>query len=173
MSCWPIALATPKSITLTTGRPSCSVTSTLVGLRSRWMIPFWWACCTAWQTVREQLQPLAERQAVLVAVLRDRHAADQLHHEVRPARLASRPASSTRAMFGWSISASACRSASKRAMTCAGVHARLDDLQRHLAADRLVLLGHEDHAHAPFADLLQQLVRADLRAGPCSSDWRS
>ena len=28
------------------------------------------------------------------------------------------PASSTRAMFGWSISASACRSASKRAITC-------------------------------------------------------
>ena len=26
------------------------------------------------------------------------------------------------------------------------------------------LLGHIDHAHAPFADLLQQLVGADLRA---------
>ncbi len=40
VSCWPIALATPKSMTLTTGTPSCSVTSTLDGLRSRWMIPF-------------------------------------------------------------------------------------------------------------------------------------
>ena len=50
VSCCPIALATPKSITLTTGVPSCSVTRTLDGLRSRWMIPFWWACCTAWQT---------------------------------------------------------------------------------------------------------------------------
>ena len=47
----------------------------------------------------------------------------------------------------------------------AGVHARLDDLQGHLAADRLLLLGHVDHAHAPFADLLQQLVAADDRAG--------
>ena len=46
-----------------------------------------------------------------------------------------------------------------------GVHARLDDLQRHLAADRLLLLGHEDDAHAAFADLLQQLVGADERAG--------
>ena len=45
------------------------------------------------------------------------------------------------------------------------VHARLDDLQRDAAADRLLLLGHIDDAHAPFADLLQQLVRADLRAG--------
>ena len=45
------------------------------------------------------------------------------------------------------------------------VHAGLDDLERHLAADRLVLLGHVDDAHAPFADLLQQLVGADDCAG--------
>ena len=45
-----MALATPKSITLGTGTPSCSVTRMLEGLRSRWMIPFWCACCTAWQT---------------------------------------------------------------------------------------------------------------------------
>ena len=51
-------------------------------------------------------------------------------------------------------------------MTCARVHAGLDDLQGHLAADRLLLLGHEDEAHAALADLLQQLVRADHRAGP-------
>ena len=29
---------------------SAALTSTLPGLRSRWMIPFWCACCTAWQT---------------------------------------------------------------------------------------------------------------------------
>ena len=45
------------------------------------------------------------------------------------------------------------------------VHAGLDDLERHLPLDRLGLLGHEDDAHAAFADLLQQLVRADDRAG--------
>jgi hypothetical protein len=33
-------LATPKSITLGTGRPSYSATSTFDGLMSRWMIPF-------------------------------------------------------------------------------------------------------------------------------------
>ena len=38
--------------------------------------------------------------------------------------------------------------------------------ERHLAADRLRLLGHVDDAHAAFADLLQQLVGADDRAGP-------
>ena len=51
-----------------------------------------------------------------------------------------------------------------------GVHARLDDLQRHPAADRVRLLGHEDDAHAAFADLLQQLVGADDRAGAFGSE---
>ena len=32
-----------------------------------------------------------------------------------------------------------------------GVHARLDDLERDLAADRLDLLGDEDQAEAAFA----------------------
>ena len=68
-------------------------------------------------------------------------------------------------MFGWSIMARACRSASKRAMTCLRVHARLDDLQSDLAADRLCLLGHVDDAQAAFADLLEELVRADVSAG--------
>ena len=45
------------------------------------------------------------------------------------------------------------------------IHTRLDDLQRHTALNRLLLLGHVDHAHAAFADLLQQLERADLRTG--------
>ena len=43
----------------------------------------------------------------------------------------------------------------------AAVHAGLDDLQGHLAADRLFLLGHKDDPHAPFADLLAKLVGAD------------
>ncbi len=50
VSRWSMALAKPKSITLGTGRPSRSVTSTLEGLMSRWMIPFWCACWIAWQT---------------------------------------------------------------------------------------------------------------------------
>ncbi len=46
----------------------------------------------------------------------------------------------------------------------AAVHARLDDLERNAAADGPLLFRHVDHAHAPFADLLQQLVGPDLRA---------
>ena len=46
------------------------------------------------------------------------------------------------------------------------VHARLDDLDGDAALDRFRLLGHPDVAHAPFADLFEQLVRADDIAGP-------
>ena len=34
----------------------------------------------------------------------------------------------------------------------AGIHPGLDDLERDPAPDRLLLLGHVDGAHAPFAD---------------------
>ena len=48
----------------------------------------------------------------------------------------------------------------------ARVHARLEDLQGDLAADRLGLLGHEDHAEAAFADLFEKFVMANDRTGP-------
>ena len=60
--------------------------------------------------------------------------------------------------------ARAWRSASKRDDLTA-VHARLYDLHRDFALYRLRLLGHPDCAHAAFADLLEQLVGADDRAG--------
>jgi hypothetical protein len=47
VSCWLVALAMPKSMTLGTGWPSKIVTRMFVGLRSRWMMPFWWACWMA------------------------------------------------------------------------------------------------------------------------------
>ena len=42
-----------------------------------------------------------------------------------------------------------------------GVHAQLDDFERHPPAHRFFLLGHINHAAAAFADSLQQLVRPD------------
>ena len=73
-------------------------------------------------------------------------------------------------MLGWSITARACRSASKRARTDFGVHAGLDELQGDLVPHRLRLLGHPDRAHAALADFFEQLVAAgddlaDLRGG--------
>ena len=51
------------------------------------MMPFWWACWTAWQTGTNSSSRSRGRQLVLVAVLGDRHALDQFHDEVRPARV--------------------------------------------------------------------------------------
>ena len=50
-------------------------------------------------------------------------------------------------------------------MTDLRVHAELDDLERHAAAHRLLLLRHVNDAAAAFADLLEQLVAADAVAG--------
>ena len=70
-------------------------------------------------------------------------------------------------MLGWSISASACRSASNRARTWPRVHAGLDELEGDLPLDRLGLLGQVDGAHAALADRLEQRVLAgDHLVGP-------
>ena len=46
-----------------------------------------------------------------------------------------------------------------------GVHARLDDLERHAAADRFFLFGHVNDAAPALADFLEELVAADEVAG--------
>ena len=113
--------------------------------------------------IDEQLQPLTRAQPGLVAVLRDRHPADQLHHEVGTAgvrRAGIQHPGDIRMVHhrqGLPLGL-------EPGDHLLGVHARLDDLERHAAADRLGLLGDIDDAHAPFADLLQQLVAADRTA---------
>jgi hypothetical protein len=52
------------------------------------------------------------------------------------------------------------------------VHARLQDFERHLAADRLRLLGEEDHTKTAFADLFQQFIGADKHAGAFGDRFR-
>ena len=165
VSCWSVvALAMPKSITFGTGTPSCSVTRMFDGLMSRWMMPFWCACWMAWQTwmnssSRSAVVRLFWSQYSVILMPRT----SSMTKYGRPVSVA--PASRTLAMFGWSISASAWRSASNRAMTLLRVHAQLDDLEGDAPPDRLLLLGHVNHAAAAFADLLQQLVTADAVAG--------
>ena len=112
----------------------------------------------------EQFQTLAGGQVVVVAVLREGDAIDQLHHEVRPARLRG-----ARIVDFGDVGVIHDRQGlllgCKARDHLAGIHARLDDLQGHLAPDRLLLEGHVDDAHAAFADFLVELVRADLGAG--------
>jgi hypothetical protein len=63
--------------------------------------------------LNEKLQPLFGIQLVLIAVaVMGMPRTSSITKNGRPVSVA--PASSTLAMFGWSISASACRSASKR-----------------------------------------------------------
>ena len=69
-------------------------------------------------------------------------------------------------MFGWSIRASAWRSASKRAMTCRESMPALISLTADPALTGSVCSAIQTTAHAALADLLQELVRADDRAGP-------
>ena len=46
-----------------------------------------------------------------------------------------------------------------------GIHTGFDNLQCHCTTKGLPLLCHIDRAHSPFANLLQQFVGPDLRAG--------
>ena len=110
------ALATPKSITFGTGLPSWMATSTFVGLMSRWMTPFWWACCTAEQTAtnspsRSRIDKCSSSQYFVIGT----PLTSSIAKYGRPAGVI--PASNTLAMLVWSIRARACRSASNRATT--------------------------------------------------------
>ena len=136
---------------------------------SRWMIPFWCACWIAWQTGTNSsnrcrsVSRRSSQKRVMGTPL-----TNSMTKKGRPLSMA--PASSTRAMLGWSIIARACRSASKRARTALESMPALMTFTATSALDRLGLLGHEDRAHAAFADLFQQLVAAgddlaDLRGG--------
>ena len=112
----------------------------------------------------EQSQPLVDRKLVAIAVIRDRLAAHQLHHEIEPAGLGRarvEDPGDVRMLHqrqGLPLGLEA-RDHLPR------VHAQLDDLQRHAPLHRRFLLGHEDRAETALADQLQQLVAPDDRAG--------
>ncbi len=109
----------------------------------------------------EQLEAFPGRQPVPVAVLRDRHALDVLHHEVGTALLG-------RAGVEHLGDVRMVHQRQRLALgfepgdDLLGVHPPLDDLERHLSTRRL-LLGEVDLAHSSFADLLPDGVVADLR----------
>ena len=128
------------------------------------MIPFWWACCTAWQTGTNSSSRCAgvrwfwSQYSVIGTPL-----TSSITKYGRPD--GGGPAVEHLGDVGVVHQRQGLPLGLEPGDHLPGVHARLDDLQGDLAADRLGLLGHEDDAEAALADLLQQLVRADHRAG--------
>ena len=112
----------------------------------------------------EELEPLAGAEPVVVAVVVDGDSLDELHDEVGTAGLGGagvEDAGDVRVVH----QRQRLPLGLKAGDHWLGVHARLDDLESDAAVDRLGLLGDKDDTHPTFADLLQQLVAADLGAG--------
>jgi len=112
----------------------------------------------------EQVQPVARRQLVLIAVVRDGNATDEFHDEVRPAGV-GRPGIQHPRNVRMIHERERLPLGRERAIT-RGCHARLDDFERDLALHWFLLLGDEHEAEAAFADLLLELVWPDHRTGP-------
>ena len=96
-------------------------------------------------------------EPVLVAIFGERNAFDQLHHEERPALL-GRAGVENLGDIGVIHQRQRLPLGLEPRQDGPGIHARLDQLERNLPLDRLGLLGQVDAAHAPFADLLAELV---------------
>ena len=112
----------------------------------------------------EQVQAVFSAQLVLIAVLGDGNAPDQLHHEIRSAGLGGAGVEDAGDVFVLHHRQRLPLGLEARD-DLLGVHPQLDDLQRDAAADGMNLLGHEDDAEAALADLFQELVASDRDAG--------
>jgi hypothetical protein len=112
----------------------------------------------------EELQPRGDRQVLAVAVVGDRHAPDQLHHEVGAAAL-GRAGVEHPGDVGVIHQRQSLALGLEASDDLLGVHAGLDHLERHLTAHRVRLLCQEHGTHAPLADRLHEPVGADAHAG--------
>ena len=114
--------------------------------------------------LHEQLEPLLGGQVVLVAVVGDLDPAHQFHHKEGPARV-RRAGVEHLGDIGMVHERQRLALGLEPGDDLLGVHAQLDDLEGDPAADGLLLLGQIDHPAAALADLLEQLVAANLVAG--------
>ena len=129
------------------------------GFRSRWTMPFWWACCTAWQTGTNSSSRSRGDSRCPVAIVGDRHALDQLHHEVGAAASAVAGVEDLGdvGMIHQGQRLPLLLEAGEHPL---GVEAGPNDLDGDAALHRLGLVGDPDLAHAPFAELLAELEAA-------------
>jgi hypothetical protein len=112
----------------------------------------------------EEPDALLERQLVAIAIRRQRLPFDQLHYEVglAPLRLARVEDLGDRRVIHRPQRTPL---QGKALEYLTGRHALAHDLERHPPPHRPTLLRDVDDAEAAFAQLLQDLVRADLRGG--------
>ena len=160
MSRGPVALAMPKSMIFGWAFPSTSETRMFEGFRSRWMMAFWCACWTPSHTSMNSLSRSSVGRRVVVAVCVERNPSHVLHDEVGPALGCASPVEDLG--DGGMVHEGECLALRLEAGDhLLGVHACLDDLQRHPASDRFELLGQPHLAHPAFADDLEKPVRPD------------
>ena len=99
-----------------------------------------------------------------VAVLRQRDAFDQIHDKVGSTAFGGAGVQHFR-NIGVVHHGKRLTLSFKAGNHLTAVHSWLNDLQGHATFNRMRLLGHVHDPHAAFADLLEQLVGADLGAG--------
>ena len=97
---------------------------------------------------------------VLVAVIRDANSPNQFHREKGPARI-SRAGVEHLGNVGMIHHGQRLPLGLEPGDHLLGVHAQLDDLERHTPADRLGLLRDIDYTTTTFTDPLQQLVPSE------------
>jgi hypothetical protein len=109
----------------------------------------------------EQLQPLLGAVVVTVAEVGDGLAGDVFHHEVRPAGVGG-----AGVVDGGDVGVTQQRQGLAFRLEAGDhlprVHTQLDELDGDDAADGMALLGLVDQTHAPFADLLDEVIVADV-----------
>ena len=108
----------------------------------------------------EELHPLPGVEPLPVGVVGDGHAADQLHHEVRPPAF-RHPRVVDAGDAGVVHEGEGLALGVEAGQHLLRLHAELDDLEGHPPRDGLGLLRVIDDAHAPLAQDLQEAVGAD------------
>ena len=113
--------------------------------------------------LHEQVQASGDRQAMLIAIVRELYSAHEFHHEVGSAAV-RRAGVNHLGDVGMIHHCQGLPFGLKPRHHRPSVHAQLDDLQRHPPPDRLLLFGDIHHATSAFTDLLAKFVVADRRA---------
>ncbi len=108
----------------------------------------------------KQFEPLANLEFLPIAILRDGHAGNVFHGEVR---LTVRRGAGVEDLGDGRMIHDGERLALGLKTSQSGfvVHAALDELERYHAADRDGLFGKPDLTHAAFAELLDQVVGSE------------